>query len=166
MSDITKLLLQAYYDRLTTARLTTLNYVMHHEIVQPPLSSPSSWHAALPCVFVQVGNVALTPACFEGTYKSDLKRYQIMLSGFVEYYDENYGAMGKTTLYKGAIDLATDLETIFNRETFSLSQACLLQNISYSKLSLPQFEGTTDTGSFVHSCELTFEHLWMDNRLI
>jgi hypothetical protein len=166
VSDITKSLLQAYYDRLTIERLTTLSYLAHHEIVQPPLSSRSTWHSALPCVFIQIGNVALTPACFEGTYRSDLKRYQIVLSGFVEFYDENYGAMGKTTLYKGTIDLATALETIFNRETFGLSQACLLQGISYTKISLPQFEGAIDTGSFVHSCELTFEHLWMDNRLL
>jgi hypothetical protein len=166
VSDITKSLLQAYYDKITTERLTTLNYLVHHEIVQPPLSVRSSWHTALPCVLIQIGNVTLTPACLEGVYKADTKHYQVILSGFVEYYDENYGAMGKSSLnYKGAIDIATDLETIFNRQTFSLSQACLLQNISYSKMSLPQFMGDGDPGNFVHSCELTFDHLWMDLRL-
>jgi len=165
MSDITKALLQAYYDRISAERQTTLSYLVHHEIVQPPLSLQSSWHGNLPCVLIQIGSVTFTPACFSGDYKSDIKHYSMSLSGFVEYYNENYGAMGKTALYKGAIDLATGLEAIFNRETFDISQACLLQNISYSQLSLPQFAGA-GVGNFVHSCVLTFDHVWIDNRLV
>jgi hypothetical protein len=162
MSDILKDLLQAYYNEIDALKGSHLSYLAHHEIVQPPLSL-SGWPGNLPLVLIQPGSVTLTPDCMAGTYRSDTKHYTIILSGFVEYYDENYGTMGKDALnYKGALDLAIDLEANFNRKTFGLSLACVLTSINFSKLSLPQFEETG--GSWVHSCELTFDHLWEDKR--
>jgi hypothetical protein len=114
---------------------------------------------------IEWGGHTLTPDCFENTYRSDKKVYTINLYGFVEAYDENYGVMGSEDLrYKGSVNLSQDFETIFNREDFGLSQACICtQNIPVT-LALPNLLGGGQ-GYWFYGVQLTFNHLWVDRRL-
>jgi hypothetical protein len=164
MSDILKSLLQAYWDAITVAKATTLSMVIHHEVSQAPLFLSSTWHAHLPAVLIQAESYTLTPDSFEGSYRSDLKVYTIKLSGYVEYYDENFGIAGATvpTVSSAVLDLAAALETVFNRQTFGLSQACVLTGVSFSS----GLQTGTSEGTAILMCELTFAHTWIDRRLV
>lgn len=165
MSDITGVLLQAYYDKFTVERATRLSYLQSHEIVQGNLSAYTSQYGTIPMALIEWDGHTLTPACFENTYRSDKKEYTITLYGFVEAYDENYGVTGNADLgYKGIVNLSQDLETIFNRETFGLSQACLCTQNIPTTLALPNLLGDGQ-GYWFHGCQLTFKHLWIDRRL-
>jgi hypothetical protein len=165
MSDITSALLQAYYDRFTTEENGQLSYIRSHEIVQGALTSYTSQYGILPLALIEWGGHVLTPDSFEGSYRSDRKEYTITIYGFVEAYDENYGVMGNTPLdYKGTVNLSQDFETIFNRETFGISQACICTQNIPTTLALPYLLGDQQAYWF-YGVALTFKHLWIDRRV-
>ena len=67
--------------------------------------------------------------------------------------------------YKGIVDVSQDLETIFNREDFGISQACVCtQNIPVT-IALPNLMGDGQAYWF-HGVQLTFVHQWIDRRLL
>ncbi len=162
MSDILKDLLKAYYDRIDAEKQDTLSYIRHHAIVAPPLPDLSLWYGELPVVLIQAGSVSLTPSCFEGAYRSNIKHYTIVLTGALEYFDDHAALVGNSIFNThGAVDLANDIETLFDRESFGLSQTCTLTSITYNQISLSQ----VPQDGWIHTVDLVFDHLWMDRRL-
>jgi hypothetical protein len=165
MSDINKSLLQAYYDSITTYRASTLSYLTHHEIVQGPLAAFSSHYGTLPMVLIEWAGYSLEPDSMEGSCRSDRKVYTVNLYGLVEDYDENYGVVGNTVSgFVGTLDLTEDLETLYNRNTLSLSQGCVLTQVQPVTLALPYLLSDQQSYWF-HGVQLTLEHDWIDRRI-
>ena len=166
MSDITKSLLQAYYDDIETEKSSTLSYLVHHEIVQQPLASFTSYHGNLPMILIEWGGNQMEPDSMEGSCRSDKKVYTINLYGLIEDYDENYGVVGNTTTgYTGTVDVGEDLETLYNRETFDLSQAAIMTQVVPVTLALPQLLADQPGAYWFHGVQCTIEHDWIDRRL-
>ncbi len=151
--DILKTLLEAYYNDIPLQ--ASLDYIDARYIIQQPNILPPDWSTPLPCVLIYPNNVNLEPDCMG--HWSDKKLYNITLSIFKEYFDENVGVVGDSQT-KGIIEVANDFETVYNRNNLSdTSIACLLTNINYQQLMLPQFAG-------LYQCHLTFQHLHVDSR--
>jgi hypothetical protein len=157
MSDILKPLLQACSDKLDVERQSRLSYIARHIVTLSPISLTAEWESPLPLIVVYPIGVSLTPDSFEGTYRSDRKIYSIGMAAYVESYDGVYGVIGGSPLnYKSILDVMIDIEAIFNRETFGLSQACVMTSASFSKEVM---------GLGINSCVMSFDHSWIDRRL-
>lgn len=157
MADQAKTLLLAYKTAITNAMAAgePLEYLQSVEIIDDPDTLPSDWAAPLPFVLIRWVSTDITPDSL-GAYRSNRKTYHIRLSALLEFYDDQESVIGNATAgTQGILDVAEDLEDLFDRNTLSTSTECLLTNVSSEQV--PRFAG-------LHQVHLDFEHLYYDRR--
>lgn len=160
MADVLKTLVNAYYSSLTTEMQAggTLDYVKAGYILHPNDTQFLDWSSPAPFLLLYVNDYTPTPDSM-GCLRSDLLNYQIGLSYFVEFPDENLGLLGDPDYeWKGTIDAKEDLWNLYNRNTFSdASIEAICSNISFQRLGVEPL-------AQYHQCHLLFTHTHIDRR--
>jgi len=161
MSDILKTLVNAYYDDITDKMRPgqTLDYMQAVYLVHPNDTQFLDWSSPAPFLLLYVNDYVPQPDSM-GCLRSDLIPYQITLSYFVEFPDENLGLIGNANYaWKGTIDAKEDLWNLYNRNTFSdASIEAVCVNISFQRLGVEPL-------THYHQCHLTFQHTHIDRRV-
>ena len=158
MSDTTfGTLINSYYTGITTLMGSgqTLEYVMGVHIV-PKLEDVQflDWSTTPPFIIIHWDDFSPEPDAMSGTAISYRFDYPVILSGFVEYHDENTGFLGDSTagIY-GTKDLYEDILSEYLDDTLSeTTMSSTLINVSFARQG-----GEFLTG--YHQVHITFEHL-------
>lgn len=158
MSDPVKSLLEAYYNDITSKMVAgqALDYIHDHYIIQSPSLLPPDWSCELPLVLIYVSQpIPVEPHCVPSLM--DRKFISITLSLLAESVGDPMVGFVGDSYYTGVLTMAQDIETLYRRETFSLSDECHTTQIDYSQnIALP----------FRHigiaQAHLTFQHDFMD----
>lgn len=160
MSDVLKNLMNAYYTDVTERMQTggALEYIQAIYLLHPNDVQFLDWSSPAPFLLIYVNDFMPEPDS-QGCLRSDIKRYPITLSYFVEFPDENLGYLGEQSYdWKGVIDAYEDLFDLYNRNTFSnTSIECVCTNISFQRLGGEPLAG-------YHQCHITFQHTQIDRR--
>ena len=159
MADILKSLLAAYEADIIAKKATTLSYLRGVYIIQSPELFSLDWPANLPCLLIYPQIVTVQAACLPSVY-ADRKFYQIILTVLIDgSADPELGFLGDA--YRtGIATIAQDLETLYRRETFNLSDLAYLIQIDYQPRRIPPIAG----GLVLNQVHLTFRHDYLDLR--
>jgi len=154
MSDPVKGLLEAYYDDIATRKAGGggLSYIHDHYIIQSPDVLPPDWSAELPLILIYVSSpIQITPLCVPSL--EDRKIFDITLSILVESVGDPMVGFVGDDYYTGVLTMAQDLEILYRRETFDLSDMCHATQIDYSQRSNLPF-----SHKGIAQAHLTFQH--------
>lgn len=156
--DILKDLLTAYLASIPTQRAAgKLLYLRSWYVIQSPESVPPDMSTETPCLLIWPGVVNAEIDCLPAL--SDEKTYNINLTVLREGYDDETLGMFGNSYTVGILDMAAELETIYRRETFGLSETVRCARIDYTQRRIPPF-----LGKGINQAHLTFEHKHMDMR--
>jgi len=158
MADQTLSILQALDTDIETRKATTFSYLMAHFFVNPSFFVADQ-AVYTPFFLVYPTAQELTPACV-GIYRSNEKADFVTISAFQEYPDWDEGILGDVTAgTTGIVEIGTDIENAYDRNTLSLSgvSAAFLRSKSYGILGQPWMQT-------YHQVHLTFEYWYMDER--
>lgn len=160
--DILGDLIQAYLTEIENNAGTgeTLEWAESWYGVRNPLLLPASFQANLPLILCYpTADIPVSPDCLPA-YK-DRKIYTITLSIFSQQlaWDNpaHYWVNGSNYLSNIA-EKVKNVELVFRRETFSLTQACKTIRMSYRDLRVPE----TYQGQVIEQGHISFEHIHQD----
>lgn len=156
--DILRSLLTAYLQDIPTQQTAgNLTYLKSWYVIQNPELLPPDLSTETPCLLIWPGSTQLTLECLPAV--ADEKLYTITLSVIREGYDDETLGMFGNAYTTGILEMAEDLESLYRRQTFNLSQFCRCARIDYLPRRVPPF-----LGQGINQAHLTFEHRHMDVR--
>lgn len=136
MANLTKTLLEAIQDEIQTN--ANLSYIQQAYIVQafgadytPEIATES------PVAFIYPISSTFEPDCLPDI--SNAATYIIGISVVQEWWDTDVGMVGDGGSYKGAAEIESDLQDVFDRNTFSdICYYAVFTGANYSPASFTQ----------------------------
>ncbi len=153
--NLTKTLVEAIQTEITTN--PTLSYVNSAFIV-PALSGDyvyDFWPEAPFCLIYPAPGSTFTPISLPNACEDGL--YRIGVSFFEEFWGRDTGVVGDSSTIKGVAEVESDLQEVFNRNTFSIAGlfSAKFTGASYSPVGFTRI--ADQSISQVH-CALEYSH--------
>jgi hypothetical protein len=158
MAEIFNDLLQAMDDDLE-ARIddTTFTWLKSHEIIDPAEVIPDEFSLELPAILVYGAITSITPLCIGGD--AEEKTYQMTMTVLRESsISARYTFVGDA-YDVGLHTMVEELETLYRRETFNLSDVCQMLPPDFSTRIPTELGDRT-----IVQAHVTFQHTYVDSR--
>lgn len=156
MADIEQDILDAYYTSLGTQQAGTLSWM--HFFAFPGEVDIQDFEGLVPLVLVWAEGATLVDSCMCGpTLRQDTMKYRIKMAAIEAVYDTSYGTHSPNVPDRRIMSSRrNDLDVLYGRETFDLSDAATLEDYRYG---IPTFPGYQTNGqTWIHAVELTIVH--------
>jgi len=158
MADILKDLVEAANDDLELRMGDdTFTWLHAHEIINAAEPIPEDLSIPLPCVLVSGEILSLEPICIKS--QQEVKVYQITLSILKESVGNASRALVGDAYETGLYTMSQEVEDVYRRETFNLSDYCVMLAPDYSIRAPTEIGGQT-----VEQVHLPFQHTYYDGR--
>lgn len=159
MADILEGLLQAYKSDALAQRTASLTWLDGVYIIPSLEQLPSDWSAVLPCLLIY-GNMEKSKPAYLPYQCADIKAYRVMLTILADGTNDPVMTFVGDAYLTGISQMASDLETLYRRKTFDLSDTVFLQSRDYIPRRIPPMDGWQN----IIQAHLTFVHDYMDMR--